>query len=903
MSEVSPSILSLNAGEVAKVALGRIDLAKMRMAMEVQSNLLPKVVGPARFRPGTAFKTETYGDKTARLLPFVFNVETAAEVELTDLAMRPLVDGAPVTRSAVSAAVSNGDFATDLTDWTLIDETGATSSWDAGDLVLVGTGFNFAGRRQEVSTASSGAEHALRIVVARGPVSLRVGTAAGLDDLIADTSLRTGSHSLAFTPPGGSFWVDIRSDSDIPRRVGSITLEGAGAVVLPTPWPEASLDDVRAAQSGDVLFCACPGFRQQRIERRSQRSWSVVDYRVPDGPFMLPNVSATTVTPSGTNGSITLTASRPVFKPGHVGALFRLNSSGQSFTGDLAGEAQYVGSVRVSGLNGTGARTVTVVISGTWSGSLKLERSFGSPGAWQTVGAVTTSYSFNDGLDNQIVYYRIGFPPGGYTSGTATVTISATGGAQTGIVEITAVGSVTTANADVLAPIGSTSATTDWSEGAWSDINGWPSAVAFFDGRLWWATRDMIFGSISDAYESYDDTKEGDAGPIQRSIATGGFERINWLLGLQRLLAGTEGQEVSIRSSSFDEPLTPTAFTARNCSTRGGAPIAAVQVDATAVFVQRNRTRVFELSYTVEAQDYGSNDLTRVNPDICEAEVVALAVQRQPDTRVWAVLGDGTCAVLTYERADEVIAWTRMSTPNGAVESVCVTPREGEDRVSFVVRRVIGGVTKRYVETLVPEAECAGGTLSKNLDSHIVYTGGATTTISGLNHLEGEEVAVWADGKALVDGRAPLTVSGGAITLPSAASNAVVGLPYTWRLKTVKLAYGVRQAGSPLLQRKRIDHLGLLATDFGWWGVRYGADFDGTMRPLPKVYRGKSLDAAATLAEWDFDAVPFGGGWDTDSRVCLEGVSPYPATLLGLVIGMTTNERGVSRGSPAGDKG
>lgn len=57
----------------------------------------------------------------------------------------------------------------------------------------------------------------------------------------------------------------------------------------------------------------------------------------------------------------------------------------------------------------------------------------------------------------------------------------------------------------------------------------------------------------------------------------------------------------------------------------------------------------------------------------------------------------------------------------------------------------------------------------------------AVTSITGLTHLEGEEVAVLADGN-VVDG---LTVSSGAITLPNAAARVHVGLAYTGELETL----------------------------------------------------------------------------------------------------------------------
>ncbi|MBZ7490850.1 hypothetical protein FMJ35_31775, partial [Klebsiella michiganensis] len=95
----------------------------------------------------------------------------------------------------------------------------------------------------------------------------------------------------------------------------------------------------------------------------------------------------------------------------------------------------------------------------------------------------------------------------------------------------------------VLSDLGGTSATADWYEGAFSEKNGFPGAVAIFEGRLWWAGGDRIYGSYSDAYDSFDDGNNsedkvaGDASAINGSIGSGPVDKVNWLLPLLRLIA------------------------------------------------------------------------------------------------------------------------------------------------------------------------------------------------------------------------------------------------------------------------------------------------------------------------------------------------------------------------------
>lgn len=890
MTDINAPVFSMNAGVVSLEAMGRVDLAKMRVAAETMTNLLPTVLGPAKFRPGTAYYARTKGDLEASILPFVFNLSTKALIELTNAVMRIVLDGVPVTRPAVTSAVTNGTFSADLTGWTDADESGAVSDFSGGNMRLLGTGANYALRTQQVTTVETGVEHALRVIVVRGPVTFKVGSTAGADDYITETELRTGYHSLAFTP-SGNFHISVSSRANVYRIVSNITVEAAGAVELTTPWASGAIPSIRFYQSGDVLFCACDGIRQQRIERRSQRSWSIVDYTTEDGPFRAENFSATTITPSAVTGNVTLTASRGIFKSTHVGALWQMTHNGQTATATLSGADQFTDPIRVTGVGDS--RHFELVISGAFTGTITLQRSFGEPGSWidhATYTAAGTDSVTGDDFDNQIVYYRLGFKAGDYTSGTPTATLTYASSVQVGTVRITDYSSATSVGAEVISTLGRATATSMWAEGSWSDYRGYPGSVTIHDGRLWWGWRDFIYGSVSDAFESFDINTEGDAGPIIRSVATGGFERIYWLLSNQRLLAGTGAQEVSIRSSSFDEPLTPTQFTARASSDRGSADMQAMKVDARAIFVQRSGKRIFELLLEAGATDFSSRDLTRLCPEICTDDVVAVAVQRQPDTRIWFVLDDGTCAVLTYEPGDEVVAWTPVVTStNSLFKSVAVLPGLIEDEVWFVVERPVSATTRHYIEKLARMDECVGSTRNKTIDSHVIYSGVSATLISGLDHMIGQQVVVWANGAPLVLASAPLTVNGsGQITLPSAVTDAVIGLAYTGSFKSSKLAFAA-QAGTALMQKKKVSRLDLLMRNVGWKGIRIGRDFSN-LTGLPTVYKGKELTAGQVLAEYDQSPFGFPGKWDTDSRVCFQVSSPYPATFMAMVIALETHE-------------
>lgn len=876
-------VLAFNRGVVSPLALARVDIKRVAMSASEQCNWIPRTLGPMSFRPGLGYIGNTKSNAAARFIPFVFSTTDKALVELTDSVMRVWIDDALVTRAAVSTTVSNGNFTSNLTGWTDSDEVGATSAWSAGGYMsLLGDGTNAAIREQALTIASGdqNVEHALNITITRGQVYLRVGSTSGGDDYVAETQLSTGVHSIAFTPTGGTAYVRFFSREDYPMYVDSCNIAASGVMELATDITSDLFNSIRTAQSGDVIFMACGlTHRPMRIERRSTNSWSIVDYMYGNGPFRALNISPISLATSNLNGSVTLTASASLFKPSNVGGLYKIASIGQKALATLSAADTYTNAIRVTGV--AGSRYMWYVISGTWSGTVTLQRSVGAVGAWTDVNSYTTNQSgisYGDGFDNQIIYYRLGIKPGDYTSGSAVCDISIASGSITGIARVTAYTSPTSVSAEVLQDFGYTTASRDWSESSWSDRRGYPSALCFFGGRLWWAGKDKTWGSVVDGFDDFDEDYVGDAGPINRSIGSGPVDSINWLLPLQTMTLGAQGAEFLCRSTSLEEPLTPTNFNLREATTFGSGNVEAAKIDSGGVFVDRTGSRLLEV--VTDSATLQTQELTVINPDICLPGIVRIGIQRRPDTRVHLVRSDGTVVVLVFDRAEDVKCLCTVET-DGLVEDCVVLPGVPEDQVYYVVKRTVNGSTVRFLERWALLSEAIGGTVNKMADAFVVYSGASTTTITGLSHLEGETVCCWANGKD----QGTFTVASGSITLPEATTYAVTGLVYEGRFNSAKVGVSVFGPNA-LNMTKRISQIALILANTHYQGLQYGQDADH-LDNLPLVEDGTATDADTIWEAYDQPPFVVNGSFQSpDTRLYIKATAPRPATVLAAIISL-----------------
>lgn len=104
-----------------------------------------------------------------------------------------------------------------------------------------------------------------------------------------------------------------------------IYLNGVKETSITAPWTEAQIPEIGWTQSADTLLLTHPDVTPKTLTRTGLSAWSLEDWSfftdegVTYQPYYKFAGSEVTLTPSGTSGSITLTASESVFDAGHEG--------------------------------------------------------------------------------------------------------------------------------------------------------------------------------------------------------------------------------------------------------------------------------------------------------------------------------------------------------------------------------------------------------------------------------------------------------------------------------------------------------------------------------------------------------------------------------------------------------
>ena len=521
----------------------------------------------------------------------------------------------------------------------------------------------------------------------------------------------------------------------------------------------------------------------------------------------------------------------------------------------------------------------------TWTATIEVQRSYDDKTTWKTVISRQSKDDTNldvTGDETEVdddVYYRVSVTADD-AGDTGSYEFYVDPYVQNGVVEITGYTSATVVTGTVKVRVGSTDATYEWAEGAWSDVNGWPSAMpTFYEDRLVtggtdeqpqtsWLTETADY----DDYEVHSPILDSD--PITATLNARQVNKIKAFVALNHLLAFTGGSIWKICAGYNSDVLSPSSIQQKPQEYRGISDVDPLIVGETCLYVQEHGCKVRDLAYTYEVDGYRGNDLSVMATHLFDGyEIVDWDYQAIPDSIVWCARDDGVLLGLTYMREHEVWGWhkhvTSTSAGDSEVESVCCIGGDDSDEVWMVVKRTVDSSTVRYIERMLPRVTSALEDCWY-VDAGKEYTSNGSATVTGLSHLEGESVCGIADGVVFTGN----TVSSGSITLGASADHIIVGLPIEYPdLETLDLELGLKN-GSSQGSKMRVSRV----------FIRVLNTAGGTVGP-------DSSNLTETLCDTDelttdVQEVMLQSDYSTDGRVFIRQTYPLPITILSIVPGV-----------------
>lgn len=551
-------------------------------------------------------------------------------------------------------------------------------------------------------------------------------------------------------------------------------------------------------QSADVIFTTAQHSGIKTITRYGTNDFKVENFDTDGGAFMTMNTSDISL--SGTGN--TITASDDLFTSSDVGRYLLL------YEAVPASEAHYkceeVEDYTSDWLPCQG--DWSIIMSGTFNGDIQVNISHDKG----TTSENLKHWSLEDlstledsGTQDDLCWLQLVLTP---TEAGGTVQLNVDSFVHQAYCKITAVSSAksvtvqynTGLQGEELGVLGDFTNNYDWALDSWNSVNGYPKAVTLFQDRLVFASTlaeptGVWLSATGDYYNfktNIDETLADD--PINVTLTAQTMNAINSMVSKNDLLGFSSGGVWKINSRSQSQGLTAENIYAQLQSFEGANEVTPLAVADHFLYVMDLGATVRDLAYNYSVDSYRGDDLTLLSRHLfTKHEIVSWCYAQEPDSLVWAVRDDGVLLSLTYVKEQEVYAWSKHTTQG---EFIATASMRGENRsdVYFVVKRG----SRFYVEYLSDRLE--DDTVRFNyMDCSNYYEGEETSSISGLDYLEGYTVQILADGAILNEQK----VVDGTITLPVKASYVRVGLGYAKSFTSMNLDVP-RQDGTGMGRRK-----------------------------------------------------------------------------------------------------
>jgi len=853
MARVAVELTNFTGGELSPRLDGRTDLTKYTSGCSTLENLVVYPHGSAARRPGSTFIAEVAdSDNKTRLIPFEFSTTQTYMLEFSNLKMRVYKDsGSVLEGDKTISAITKANPAV---------VTATSHGYSNGDEVLISS----VGGMTEVN---------------------------GKRFLVADKTTNT----FELQDKDG---VDINSSSFTTYTSGGVSNK---VFEIATPYTTAQLFDIKFAQSADVMYITHPEHEVEKLSRTGHTAWTLTDVDFTGGPFMDANITTTTLNPgSHTVGTgVALVAS----------AVTGINSGSGFLSTDVGRLVNFRdGYGKITGVTDTTNATITIIkdlgsatASADWSlgafsdttghpscvtffeqrlvfaGTTNQPQTifFSKSGDYENMDAnIGGTIADDDAIiytiaSNQVNAIRFMTATRTLILGTAGGEFTVSGGGTDSAVTPTNIlikkqSNHGSANVDAIA-VGN---------------------ATLFLQRAKRKIRELAYNFDVDGYIAPDMTI------LAEHVTEGGLTQIAYQQEPNQIVYAVRG-DGELVGLTYQREQQVTAWHRHIFGGRFG--VATITVSDYANIVSGTKLTLTKsdgttVDFTSTTGTAGTNEFKTQTNNNTTATNLKTAINAHANFTATV----NSAVVTITETAHEATGYltiksfdstrlTATSEGKAVVESAAVIPTDDtEYQVYVIIKRTVNNITRRYVEFLnVFDFDETDNSSFNFLDSELSYSGSAVSTLSGLDHLEGQVVSILADGATHPN----RTVSSGSITLDRSAKSVKVGLAYTSLLQTMRLNAG-SQNGTSQGKTKRI--YDITVRMFETIGVEVGPDLNN-MERIPFRSSADLMDEGIPPFTGDKE-VEFRGNYETDGFIFVRQTQPLPFTILSLYPRLTTND-------------
>jgi hypothetical protein len=310
MPKTNQPITNFSGGEISPLMYGRIDAPMYKKSVAKMENFIATPQGPAQYRNGTVFVTNTRLNQPAFLYPFNFSDQQTFVIEATagyfrfytndgivtgnDTLITGVTNANPGSVTDVAHGYLTGDVVTisDVQGMTQLNGNTYTVTNTGANTYTIGvdtTGYGAytaSGKATQVvgisaiTNANPGVITATHHQYSNGDAVFLVGTGAMLLDgqqyLVANVTANTFTLTDLFGVAVNTTFLSVYTSGAVAQRIYEVT----------TPYAVADIGNLQYAQSADTMYIVNQQYAPYKLIRNANSNWSMATFtRTGTDPF------------------------------------------------------------------------------------------------------------------------------------------------------------------------------------------------------------------------------------------------------------------------------------------------------------------------------------------------------------------------------------------------------------------------------------------------------------------------------------------------------------------------------------------------------------------------------------------------------------------------------------------
>jgi hypothetical protein len=229
--------------------------------------------------------------------------------------------------------------------------------------------------------------------------------------------------------------------------------------------------------------------------------------------------------------------------------------------------------------------------------------------------------------------------------------------------------------------VASIQATHEWFEQSYSDIRGYPGAVTFHEGRLWFGGTtgqpDHIWASKSNEFFNFNVGTGADNDAIDVASNFGEFSQIRHLVSNRDLQIFSASNESYIPAFT-EKPITPANVQIKRQTPFGSSFARPQAFDGATIYTQASGKMLGSYVYSEVEQAYNTQNVSQTAGHLMLDPVQSASIKGgfdRAESYLFLINPEGNMSVFYSSRGDQKAGWMLWDTP-GEFHSICALDRQ-----------------------------------------------------------------------------------------------------------------------------------------------------------------------------------------------------------------------------------